>query len=133
MFQMEFGRSGAHGRSDTDWASSTQVGLETADNGFAELERTYPMVRRELISSKFENWNKHRDFLLRYIQMMRARSLLFFDQKHAEGKNLRAFVIKEIGPDRKSVKVESLIPESLPANFIRNWTITEMRTEIQKG
>jgi hypothetical protein len=113
--------------------ASTEAGLETADNAFAELERTYPVVRRELISGNFKNWKDHRDFLLRYAQMMRARSLLFFDQKHAEGKNLRAWTIEEISPDRTSVKVRSVEPQPLPADFIRNWTITEMRTEIQKG
>src|SRR5258708_8562425 len=87
--------------------ATIEAGLETADNAFAELERTYPVVRRELISSNFKNWKDHRDFLLRYAQMMRARSLLFFDQKHSEGKNLRGWVIEEISPDRTSVKVRS--------------------------
>lgn len=113
--------------------ATTEVGLETADDAFAELERIYPVIRRELISNKFKTWKDHLDFLLRYIQMMRARSLLFFDQKHAEGKNLRALVIDEISPDRRSIKVRSMVPQMLPTDFIRNWTITEMRTEIQKG
>lgn len=113
--------------------ATTEVGLQTADTTFADLERTYPVVRRALVSNKFANWKHHLDFLLRYIQMMRARSLLFFDQKHAEGKNLRAWVIEEVSPDRRSAKVRSVVPEPLPADFIRNWTITEMRTEIQKG
>jgi hypothetical protein len=100
---------------------------------FAELERKYPQIRRELISKNFKNWKDHRDFLLRHIQMMRARSLLFFDQKNTEGKNLRAWVVEEVNPDRKSVKVRSMTPEPLPPQFIQNWTITQMREEIQKG
>jgi hypothetical protein len=65
--------------------------------------------------------------------MIRARSLLFFDQKKTEGSTLRAWTIDEISPDRKRVKVRSITPEPLPDTFIRNWTITEMRCEIQKG
>lgn len=64
---------------------------------------------------------------------MRARSLLFFDHKQADGKNLRARVIEEVSPDRGSVKVRSITPEPLPDAFIRNWTITGMREEIKKG
>lgn len=113
--------------------ASVDAGLEAADRTFSKLERTYPQVRQQLISKNFENWPDHRDFLLRYIQMMRARSLLFFDHKHAEGKNLRAFIVEEVGPDRRSVRVRSMIPQPLPDDFIRNRAITEMRAEIQKG
>jgi hypothetical protein len=112
---------------------TSEIGLETADNAFSQLENTFPIVRRELVSSKFANWKSHRDFLLRYIQMMRARSLLFFEHQETEGKNLRALTIEEISPDRRSVRVRSMTPEPLPDTFIRNWTITQMRTEIQKG
>src|SRR5712692_8900847 len=110
-----------------------EVGVESADHAFAELERTYPRIRREMLSKNFKNWKDHREFLLRYIQMMRARSLLFFNQKNSEGKNLRAWVVEEVNPDRKSVRVRSMTPEALPDQFIRNWTITQMREEIQKG
>jgi hypothetical protein len=113
--------------------TTSEIGLETADTAFGELERTFPIVRRQLIESNFEHWKDHRDFLLRYVQMMRARSLLFFERQHAEGRNLRAWVIEEISPDRRSVKVRSMTPEPLPDAFLRNRAITEMRAEIQKG
>jgi hypothetical protein len=76
---------------------------------------------------------EHRDFLLHYMQMIRARSILFFEQKYAEGKNLRAFVVDKVNPDGRSATVRSLTASELPDDFIKNWTITEMRTEIQKG
>ena len=115
-----------------DYASS-EAGVGTADDSFAELERTYPNVLSGMISNRFGNWKEHLSFLLRYIQMIRARSLLFFDQMQIEGQNLRAWVIEEVSPDRKSVKVRSMTPEPLPPKFIRNWTITQMRTQIQQG
>jgi len=115
-----------------DYATS-ESGLETADVAFGELERGFPAVRRELIEKNFKDWKQHRDFLLRYAQMMRARSLLFFEHQYEEGKNLRAWVVQEVSPDGKSIKVRSPTPEPLPDSFIRNRAITEMRAEIQKG
>ena len=115
-----------------DYANANET-LESADTTFKGLENTFPLIRRELISKNFENWNDHRDFLLCYMQMMRARSILFFEQKYGEGKDLRAFVVEAVNPDGRSVKVRSMTPSALPDDLIKNWTITEMRTEIQKG
>lgn len=115
-----------------DYAGA-EIGLGTADNTFSELERNYPLVRAELISNNFAKWTNHREFLLRYMQMMRARSLLFLDQKEAEGKTLQALVVEQVSPDRRSIKVRSLTPSPLPPTFIRNRAITQMREEIAKG
>jgi hypothetical protein len=115
-----------------DYARSV-IGQESADNAFKQLENTFPPVRDGLISTKFGQWKDYLDFLLQYMQMMRARSLLFFEQKHVEGKNLRAFVIEEIAPDRKSVKVRSMTPEPVPEDFIKNRALGEMLAEIHKG
>lgn len=110
------------------------VGLETADSAFADLEREFPRVREALISTEFRKWKRDfLDFLLCYIQMIRARSLLFFERVKEEGKNLRAWTIEEVSPDRRSIKVRSMTPEPLPESFIKNWTITQMRQEIAKG
>lgn len=107
--------------------------METADSTFAELERAFPILRRELISNNFQNWKDHREFLLRYVQMIRARGLLFFDHKQAEGKTLQTWIIEEISPDRRRVKVRSMVPELPSDAFIKNRTLVEMRAEIKKG
>jgi hypothetical protein len=65
--------------------------------------------------------------------MMRARSLLFFDQKEAEGRTLRALVVEQVSPDRKSIKVRSMTPSPIPRALIKNRAITQMREEIAKG
>jgi hypothetical protein len=101
-----------------DYATG-EIGLETADSAFADLESRYPRIRRSLIEKNFENWKDHLDFLLRYAQMMRARSLLFFEHKQAEWKKAKAWIVEEVLPDGKSVKVKSITPESLPDSFIR--------------
>jgi hypothetical protein len=110
-----------------------EMGVETADMAFAELERTFPKIRKELLRNNFKGWKSHLDFLLRYVQMMRARSLLFFENQQREGRNLKAWVVEEVSADRMSVRVRSMTPEPLPEPFIKNWTITNMRSEIAKG
>lgn len=113
--------------------ASPDIDQESADAAFAQLESTYHAVRRRLISSHFANWKADLDFLLRYVQMMRARSLLFFENLHEEGKRLSCFTIESVSADRKSVKVRSMTPSPLPEDFIVNRTVAEMRAEIQKG
>lgn len=116
-----------------DYATSS-VGLESADNTFAPLEATFPKVRDTLISTEFRGWKEDfLEFLLCFAQMLRARSLLFFERVQEEGKNLRAWTVEEVNADGKSLKLRSMTPEPLPRAFIRNWTITQMKDEIQKG
>lgn len=105
--------------------------LEPADTTFLELENEFPRVREKLLSKHFRNWKKHLGFLLRYMQMIRARSPLFFEQKEAEGKTLQALVVQEVHPDGKTLTVSGPVPLSAPQ--IKNWTIANMREEIQKG
>jgi hypothetical protein len=72
-----------------DYATN-EAGLEPADVTFRELEHKYPLIR-EKIEHDFAAWADHLDFLLRFAQMMRARSLLFFEQKR-EASNIPAMV-----------------------------------------
>jgi Protein of unknown function (DUF4238) len=105
--------------------------VETADDAFRQLENEFDSVRSWLIGRGFRNWHKRLGFLLRYMQMIRARSPLFLQQKKAEGETLEALVIKEIHPDRKTWTVGDPAPLSPPQ--INNWTITNMREEIRGG
>ena len=110
-----------------------ELGVETADMAFAEFENRFPKIRKELVRKEFKPWKDHLAFLLRYVQMMRARSLLFFENQQKDGRNLRAWVVEEVSGDRMSVRLRSMTPEPLPESFIKNWTITNMRNEIAKG
>jgi hypothetical protein len=105
--------------------------VETADDAFRELENEFDSVRAWLIRRDFRNWHKQLGFLLRYMQMIRARSPLFLQQKEAEGENLKALVIKEVHPNGKTLTVSD--PVSLRKEQIKNRSITEMREEIRKG
>jgi hypothetical protein len=67
------------------------------------------------------------------MQMMRARSTLFREQKKIEGESLLAYEIEEVYPERNAVKVKSLTPQPVSPAFVKNRAITQMREEIQKG
>ena len=114
-----------------DYATN-EAGFEPADVTFRELEQKYPLIR-EKIENNFDCWTVHLDFLLRFAQMLRARSLLFFDQQREKWKNTATWRIKEVSEDRKSLKLESMTPSPPPESFIRNRTILEMQDEIKKG
>jgi hypothetical protein len=107
--------------------------LHSADDAFMELENDSPRIRMKLVSKHFRNWHKHLGFLLQYMQMIRARSPLFFKQKEDEGKALQTWTVKEVHPDNRTVALTSMQPAPPPAPFIKNRTITQMREEIQKG
>ena len=107
--------------------------LPSADSAFLELKNEFPVIRTRLLSKHFRDWRKHLGFLLRYMQMIRARSPLFFEQKEEEGKSLQTWTIKEVHPDGKTLTLTSMEPSPPPAPFIKNRTIAQMREEIQKG
>jgi hypothetical protein len=68
------------------------------DFTFSRLEREFPLVRDKLIASRFENWVDDIEFLLSYMNMIRARSPLFLAQKEAENRALRGWTVKSVGP-----------------------------------
>jgi Protein of unknown function (DUF4238) len=116
-----------------DYAGEKDVSksVEVADGAFLDLENQFPLIRARLLSKGFKNWQKHLGFLLRYMQMIRARSPLFFAQKEEEGKSLLTSVIKEVHPDGKTLTVGD--PKPLSAPLIKNRAINHMREEIAKG
>src|ERR1700722_17005659 len=89
----------------------------TADQAFKQFETNFPPIRQELVASKFSGWTKHREFLVRYSQMVRARSNLF-----------RHEVLQEVH-DATFLKMEEVHRTAL----LKNLSITKMRIEIGKG
>lgn len=112
---------------------------ETADQAFAELEGSFPNVRKELVSSNFVGWEGQLDFLLRFAQMLRARSQLFRDQILALAKEQSIFRVEEVLQRHNQVDQDPFttrlrVAQHVPAEvLLRNKTITDMRTEIAKG
>lgn len=124
----------AHGEGFYDYAGDSPEleDLETADEAFLELENGFPGIRDKLIANEFHNWKHHRKFLFRFMQMLRARSPLFFEQMQAEGRALKTMTVTEVKDDH-TIAVDSLVPKPPPEEFIKNRTIHLMKEEIKKG
>jgi hypothetical protein len=125
----------AHGEGFYDYAGDSPEleDLETADETFSELENNFPGIRDKLIADNFRHWKQHRKFLFRFMQMLRARSPLFFSQMKAQGKALKTWTIKEVHPDGKTITVDSIEPKPPSDAYVKNWTIRQMQEEIKKG
>jgi hypothetical protein len=107
--------------------------LESADEAFLELENEFQSIRSWLINRRFRNWHKKLGFLLRYMQMIRVRSPLFFQQKEIEGSALDTWVIDKVHDDGKTLTLRSMEPIPPPAAFIKNQAIRHMQEEIQNN
>jgi hypothetical protein len=108
--------------------------LPSADGTFSELENEFPAVREKLLSLRkkgFRNWTKHLDFLLRYMDMIRARSPIYFAHREAAWKATPTWIIDKV--DGNKITLKSMEGSPPPDNFIKNRTISQMREEIQKN
>jgi hypothetical protein len=116
----------------------------TADQAFAEFERNFPPLRRELVATKFSGWGKHCDFLVRYSQMLRARSELFRQEVLKEACSASFLKVEEVLPTTTNpgktgsgvqVKYSDLEIENSAQRdeLLKNLSITKMRMEIEKG
>jgi hypothetical protein len=109
--------------------------LPSSDEAFFKLENELPIVREKLLALRkkaFRNWINHLPFLLRYLDMLRTRSPLYFMQKEAEWKSTPTWTIKEV-IDAKTIELSSTEPSPPSDVFIKNRTIFQMREEIQKN
>jgi hypothetical protein len=114
-----------------DYATEN-VAAEHPDITFKRLENDFPLVRARILRDGFSSWIGHKEFLLAYMQMIRARSPLFFDQWHGQAKTIRLATVTEVLHEH-AVKVDSLEGRAMTEGEIQNWTISKMREEIKKG
>jgi hypothetical protein len=104
----------------------------TADQAFWEFETKFPLVRRELVASGFSSWAKHRDFLVSYSQMLRARSELFRREALEQVNNSTLLTVGEVRPT--SLTCTEFDPQGEERqSLFKNLTITKMREEIKRG
>lgn len=124
----------AFGKGFYDYSSGTDYSVVAhPDSVFARLEREFPQRREQMAAADFATWEQHKDFLLEFMQMMRARSPLAMQQQEAEVRQLRGSVITSVGADRRSVTVDSLEPRPLPEHVVRNMTISRVLQDAQSG
>jgi hypothetical protein len=108
-------------------------GAEHPDVTFQRLENDFPAVRSKIISDGFASWIDHKEFLLQYMQMIRARSPLFFEQWREQAKTIQMTRITEVLHDVNAVRVDSSEWRRMTKGETQDWTIAKMREEIKKG
>jgi hypothetical protein len=86
-----------------------------------------------MAAGEFARWEQHRNFLLEFMQMMRARSPLAMQQYEAEARSLRGATITSVSPDARTVTLDSLELRPLPEHAIRNFSISKMLREVKAG
>ena len=117
----------------------------TADQAFAEFESNFPPLIRELVASGFFGWARHREFLVRYSQMLRARSDLF-RQEVLKAANTATFLkVEEVlqtrpsrdRPGETEIQVRysdfEIRSNAFRDAIFKNLSITKMRAEIARG
>lgn len=124
----------AFGRGYYDYADGTDYSVVShPDSIFARLEREFPIRRSELLANEFSTWEQHKEFLLDFMQMMRARSPLAMQQQEAAARQLRGATVTSVAPDRLSLTVDSLELKPLPEHAVRNFTISRMLEDVSTG
>ena len=107
---------------------------EHPDLTFKHLENNFPRVRAQIIQDGFASWVQHKEFLLAYMQMLRARSPLFFDQWNAHAQTMSVTRVMKILHDPvlgHGVQHDGFRP--MTKAEIQDWIIGQMREEIKKG
>jgi Protein of unknown function (DUF4238) len=124
----------AFGKGYYDYADGTDYSVVThPDSIFARLEREFPIRRNEMIGTLFGSWGEHKDFLLEFMQMMRARSPLAMQQQETAARQMRGATITSVAPDGHSISVDSAELRPLSENGVRNFTISRMLENVDSG
>ena len=116
----------------------------TADEAFFEFETDFPQIRRELVARAFSGWTQHREFLVSYSQMLRARSKFFREEVLLEVNKTIILKVEEVlatrpsntkpGETETEVRYSHFEPSSAQRDeLFKNLSITKMREEIKKG
>jgi hypothetical protein len=117
-----------------DYARGTNYSAVThPDSVFVRLENDFPLLRNELAANRFEDWETKKEFLLEFMQMLRARSPLAIQQHQAEGRKVRAAMVTSVDAVQKKVTVDSLELRPLPESKVRNWAISKMLEDVKVG
>lgn len=111
---------------------------KTADEAFLSLENKLPQIRENIISEGFSEWPQYKDFLLRFINMLRARSLLFRQENIEHSSHVPMLtltkLVKIVGT-QQTWKYEPFHPriQQEHERLLKNKAITDMRSEIEEG
>jgi hypothetical protein len=117
-----------------DYAQGTDYDAVThPDSIFGRLEKQWRSKRELMARDHFASWAKHKEFLIEFMHMLRARSPLAMEQQRAQAFSYRVVKITSIAPDRRSVTVDTMTPYQMPDAAVRNTVIGQMLADVQSG
>ena len=117
-----------------DYATGIDSSAATSpDAAFARMEREFPLCRQAMVARDFANWQEHKQFLLEFMQMLRARSPLGIQHFGLDARGLRGATVVAVDEERHKVTVDSLELRPLPGQAVRNFTISKMLQEVAAG
>lgn len=114
-----------------DYASQSPE-LIPADQMFKEQESTFPPLREKLIQTSFRNWKEHLQELLAFANMIRARSRTFLEERVQVHSGRYFWRIKSVVSPTQFT-LESMTPEPVKLEWVRNRSLMEMGEEIETG
>lgn len=111
---------------------SVEKAETTADDAFRELEEGLFTVRDRLRRDNFQAWTKEREFLIKFALMLAVRSRMFREGLIASASRETAFRILGIDGRKFHVEPFELGAEPEAPKLLKNRSITDMRTAIER-
>lgn len=122
-----------------DYAEGTDYDAVThPDSVFGRLEKQWRSKRELMEREKFASWAKHKDFLIEFMHMLRARSPMAMEQQRTVAGSYKVAQITNIfphptNPSLTGIKVDTMTPYPMPAPAVRNTVIGQMLADVQSG
>jgi hypothetical protein len=122
-----------------DYAEGTDYDAVThPDSVFGRLEKQWRSNREVLARDNFASWHQHKDFLIAFMHMLRARSPMAMEQQRAHalsrrGAKITGIVPHPTNPNLTGVVLDTMTPYQMPEPVVRNMTIAEMLADIQSN
>jgi hypothetical protein len=107
----------------------------TADDAFRDLENKITPIRESIREAKYLEWERHRDDLVAFFQMLRARSELFRAQVIAEQKTAGSYLQVQEWISSTTFRYVERAWADTPnlEELLKNKSITDARAQIAKG
>ena len=122
-----------------DYAEGTDYdGVTHPDSVFGRLEKQWRSKRELMARDKFASWAKHKDFVLEFMHMLRARSPMAMEQQRAVASSYKVIQVTDVfphgtDPSLTGLKVDTMTPYPIPAPAVRNAVIRQMLADVQSG
>jgi hypothetical protein len=111
--------------------SNDAIDAEHADVTFKSMEDGFPAIRNRMREVDFSNWRGELRFLLSYMEMIRVRSPLYFEEQGQATADSFLGRVVSVDEDARKIVYENSHP--LTEDEVHDHTLTKMREEFRRG